>query len=132
VHKPLREQHFLFLYKNSVSELPSTSREPQPLDDDEEEEEDDDDGDLSKYDLSGWGDESNENPDEKKTSPVNDAPAKAENGSKSSGVRQSEKYEILYLPCVLLDWVHVLNSCRSRSPGRSRSSSRDRSGSRSR
>ncbi|XP_046638422.1 zinc finger Ran-binding domain-containing protein 2-like isoform X1 [Daphnia pulicaria] len=99
--------------KNDVNsdELPSTSREPKTLDDEEEdEEEDDDDGDLSKYDLSGWGDESNENPEEKKSSPVNDAPVKSENGSKTSGVRHSEK---------------------SRSPGRSRSSSRDRSGSRS-
>ena len=64
------------------------------MEEDDEEEEEDDDGDLSKYDLSGWGDESNENPEEKKVSPVNDVPAKTENGSKSSVVRQSEKYQV--------------------------------------
>ncbi|XP_057368702.1 zinc finger Ran-binding domain-containing protein 2-like isoform X3 [Daphnia carinata] len=97
--------------KNSpLNELPSTSRDQHAVADDEEEEEedDDDDGDLSKYDLSGWGDDDNENPEEKKSSPMNDVPAKSENGSKSTAARQSEK---------------------SRSPCRSRSSSR--SGSRS-
>lgn len=45
--------------------MPSTSSTTLPVEaDEEDEEEDDDDGDLSKYDLSGWGD-SNENTDEK-------------------------------------------------------------------
>nr|SVE73840.1 EOG090X0ECZ [Daphnia atkinsoni] len=94
---------------NSPSnELPSTSRGPETVLDDEEEE-DDDDGDLSKYDLSGWGDENDENSEAQKSSPANDGQEKAENGVKPSGMRQPEK---------------------SKSPGRSRSSSR--SGSRSR
>nr|CAG4642071.1 EOG090X0ECZ [Eurycercus lamellatus] len=38
-----------------------------PQEDEDEDEEDDDDGDLSKYDLSGWGDESSEKPEEKKS-----------------------------------------------------------------
>nr|CAG4636544.1 EOG090X0ECZ [Eubosmina coregoni]SVE70081.1 EOG090X0ECZ [Eubosmina coregoni] len=53
--------------------LPSTSRdlEVKPKFDeeqnglDEEEDDDDDEGDLSKYDLSGWGEESNEKTEEK-------------------------------------------------------------------
>lgn len=77
-----------------MNELPSTSHDQHIVADDEEEEEDDDDGDLSKYDLSGWGDDDNENPEEKKSSPTNDVPKKAENGSKSSATRQSEKYII--------------------------------------
>nr|SVE90167.1 EOG090X0ECZ [Daphnia sinensis] len=77
-----------------LNELPSTSRDQHVVADDEEEEDEDDDGDLSKYDLSGWGEDGNENPEEKKSSPMNEVSTKTENGSKSSATRQSEKYII--------------------------------------
>nr|SVE74463.1 EOG090X0ECZ [Daphnia barbata] len=79
---------------SSSTELASTSHNSHSAMNDEEEddEDEDDDGDLSKYDLSGWGDESNENQEDNKSTPVNDVPAKAENGSKPSASRHSEKY----------------------------------------
>nr|CAG4637380.1 EOG090X0ECZ [Ceriodaphnia reticulata]SVE73213.1 EOG090X0ECZ [Ceriodaphnia reticulata] len=75
----------------SSNELPSTSsRVPEvetEANDDDEEEDDDDDGDLSKYDLSGWGDEDSEKKEESKPSD----PPKVESSSKNSGARYSDK-----------------------------------------
>nr|CAG4651358.1 EOG090X0ECZ [Simocephalus serrulatus]SVE94519.1 EOG090X0ECZ [Simocephalus serrulatus] len=83
-----------FRKSDNVTDAPSTSSNAPPADaEDEEEDEDEDDGDLSKYDLSGWGDESNEKTDEKKL----DTP-KTESSSKPSRAHHSDKYYIQYYP----------------------------------
>ena len=74
------------------SAVASTSATARALDNNDEEEEedddddDDDDGDLSKYDLSGWGDESNDKTEEKKieTKPSTSAPNDSRGGNPKS------------------------------------------------
>lgn len=81
------------LYTNqNVTDAPSTSSNAPPVDEEDDDEEDDDDGDLSKYDLSGWGDESNEKTEEKK---VVETP-KTESSSKTSRTHHSDKYYKFY------------------------------------
>ena len=96
---------FVFFYNIQNPALPSTSRdlEVKPKFDeeqnglDEEEDDDDDEGDLSKYDLSGWGEESNEKTEEKE---VETKPAPSTSNDKgnhkvttSSRSRRDTKYD---------------------------------------
>nr|CAG4635090.1 EOG090X0ECZ [Alona affinis] len=71
--------------KKDVPE-PSTSNrikdvEKEEEEEDDDDEDDDDDGDLSKYDLSGWGDESSEKPEDSNSKPT--APNNSDQSSKS-------------------------------------------------
>nr|CAG4642826.1 EOG090X0ECZ [Evadne anonyx] len=69
---------------HKVSKASSASKKS----DSEDEEEDDDDGDLSKYDLSGWGDEEVCNTNDKK----NEAPSKSSSENAApSGVNHASK-----------------------------------------
>nr|CAG4650513.1 EOG090X0ECZ [Sida crystallina] len=79
-------------FRKNPSEEPTTSKKKTEIkSDDEEDEEEEDDGDLSKYDLSGWGDESNDKDDEGKKASDEKHPKKSESSRDSRAKKPTSK-----------------------------------------
>ena len=91
--------HFTFIFnQNGTPSKASTSHDhvenEVKEEGDEEEDDDEDDGDLSKYDLSGWGDESPAKSNEKDAADSQDGDNSSKGGNKP---QHSEKYKTVYM-----------------------------------